>query len=691
MMRRRVSRTLALATTAGVASMAIALPGSAAAAERGIELISPAESLGLQVLRAWGSPDVDRAFFASDQLSSGLRSATRSAAGWTSGAPLARNAGVEVEVVSLSADGTRKLVRERAADGPAPGTRTNGFYLHADGQSVKPLLTYPNPGIVGGAQPVEFYGTDENVRQVYLSADPGTLDGPTSASRLYRWNDPAGRYDAVEINDPRVHACGSYTATFGGVTGVLQNGISADGSRVIVRNAQCTVPGSAPPQTVHPHLYIWSDGVATDITKPPPGEADGAANFRGMSPDASRVFFTSTAKLTPDSSAGVVELYVHESGQTTRISGPSGSTLREPTIAVSGDGSTVWFAVDSFVNGPQRDRLIRWHDGSQQEIAAAPLNAFNRQSLDAEVSRDGSALMIRNAIDFTSRGTGGTNQFHRFAVDGTVTCVSCPPAGVPVREMPFQRGNLDVRRPYISADGSAVAFHTPSAISPVDVNGDADVYLWQHGVHTLISSGTVNGNAEYRGMSWDASRLYFVSWGALLPGITDVYTKLYVSRVGGGFPPPVPDGDCGDDCQGPVTPQPVLPGQASMSFFGPGNVVPAAEPRAAASTARVRATRPRVARGTRTTVSVRVPARGTIRTSGWGLRRESRRATRATTYRVPVRLTQRAARTLRSKGSVRTRVTVRFTPTGGRTQTVRVAATFRRAANARTNAGGGAR
>ncbi len=635
--------------------------------------------MGLSLLVGWGSADVEQAFFASDQFNSGLRVSSRTGEGWTSGRTLLQSPGAALGVPSQSVDGTRLVTVEGAPNGPEAGTRTDGIYLHADGQPVKPLLTFPNPG-VGHPNPADYYGADEDVRRLYLKALPGIVPGLTSASGLYRWNDPASQFEAVEIDDPRVQACGSYSASFPGTTGVLQNGISADGRRVVIRNEQCTVPGSSPVQTVRPHLYLWEDGVATDISRPLPGEADGAATFIGMSPSADRIFFRSSAKLTADAVAGVEQLYIHESGQTTLIALPAGATLKFGSAerpVVSGDGSSLWFIVSGPGSGSQADRLFRWRGGASQQVAAGAMNAFRSPNGYGEASRDGTAWLLRNAVDHAGYGTAGTLQFHRFGADGSVACVSCPPPGVPLQSIGFQAPGGTLRQPTISADGSAVAFDTPSAISPQDVNGSADVYLWKNGTQTLLSSGTASGDAEIRSMSWDASSVYFASWGALVPGISDPYLKLYVSRVGGGFPPSETVRDCGDSCQGAVTPQPVLPLPGSPSFVGPGNVVPPKldEPQ---ETGKVRATRPKTVRGTKAVVRVRVPGKGRIRTSGWGLKRGSRKTTRSTTYRVNVRLTSRATRTLRRKGTVKTRVTVRFTPAEGKTQTVRVAATFKR-------------
>lgn len=689
MTRRRTGGTLSRSAALGAtAALALAIPAPALAAERGIELISPLETNGQSLNEGWGSPDADRAFFATEATSNGLRTAHRTDTGWAWSSPLAQEVGVGVSVVALSTDGTRMVTKDETPSGPEIGSRTDGLYLHAPGQPVRPLVTVPNPPPF--MPRYEFYAADEDVRLLYLRAEPNTLPGPTSASGLYRWNDGIGRFETVEIDDPRVQECGSYSATFGGKTTVLQNGISADGRRVILRNNQCTVPGSSPTRTVPPHLYVWEDGVATDITRPLPGEADGAATLLGMSRDASRVFFTSTGKLTTDSTAGRAELYVHEGGQTTRITGPDGMTFATGfSPRVSGDGSTVWFVADTLVNGPDRQRLLRWSDGSQRQIAAAPLNGFNPTSANYEVSRDGSALLLGNATDFTGRGITGA-QLHRFDADGTVECVSCPPPGQPMVAVAGQKTGWTTWYPHLTADGSRIAFQTSTALVPHDVNGRSDVYLWEDGRTTLISSGTVDGDADLVGMSWDASRVYFLSWGALLPGTVDPYRKLYVSRVGGGFSTGSSGDDaCGADCQGEVTPQPILPGPASPSFFGPGNVVPAVADAPQATVAKIRVTRPKAVRGTTSVVRVRVPGKGRIRTSGSGLKRGSRATNRATTYRVNVRLSPRATRTLRRTGTVKTRVTVRFTPARGKAQTVRVPVTFQRPkAGSRTAAGG---
>ncbi len=86
------------------------------------------------------------------------------------------------------------------------------------------------------------------------------------------------------------------------------------------------------------------------------------------------------------------------------------------------------------------------------------------------------------------------------------------------------------------------------------------------------------------------------------------------------------------------------------------------------------------ATGKRITLKVRTPGIGKIRARGRGLRQERRTAKRATTYKVRVKLSKHARRTLQKKGRVRLRVSVRFTPTTGKAVQKTVKWTIKRSA-----------
>ncbi len=93
--------------------------------------------------------------------------------------------------------------------------------------------------------------------------------------------------------------------------------------------------------------------------------------------------------------------------------------------------------------------------------------------------------------------------------------------------------------------------------------------------------------------------------------------------------------------------------------------------------AKVRVSKVKTVRGTSTRIRVKVPGKGKIRASGSSLKRTTMSAKKAGTYRVTVRLSKRARRTLKRTHRVTVRVAVRFAPAKGKAQRVRVPVTFK--------------
>jgi hypothetical protein len=70
-------------------------------------------------------------------------------------------------------------------------------------------------------------------------------------------------------------------------------------------------------------------------------------------------------------------------------------------------------------------------------------------------------------------------------------------------------------------------------------------------------------------------------------------------------------------------------------------------------------------------VTLSVPRAGRVRVGGTGLTTVTRRIAKGRTVQLVLHLTAGAASTLRKRGTLRTRVSVRYTPKHGRTQTLR--------------------
>ena len=87
-----------------------------------------------------------------------------------------------------------------------------------------------------------------------------------------------------------------------------------------------------------------------------------------------------------------------------------------------------------------------------------------------------------------------------------------------------------------SSDGTRVVFETEEPLVAADTDAAKDLYRRQGGSTFLVSSGVINGNgafdAEYAGMSDDASRIFFDTDEQLVAADTDTSVDLY-ERSGG--------------------------------------------------------------------------------------------------------------------------------------------------------------
>jgi hypothetical protein len=133
---------------------------------------------------------------------------------------------------------------------------------------------------------------------------------------------------------------------------------------------------------------------------------------------------------------------------------------------------------------------------------------------------------------------------------------------------------------WVSEDGKAVGLFTAESYLPGDLNGTRDGYLWRDGELTRLPGlpfGAGEAPTELIGpfLSHDGSTVAFASSTQLLPQDGDKTGDVYVARAGGGFAnPPSPKvcvpGDPGKPCQEPPQPPPAAP-QAGSEAAGQGN------------------------------------------------------------------------------------------------------------------------
>jgi DNA-binding beta-propeller fold protein YncE len=331
-------------------------------------------------------------------------------------------------------------------------------------------------------------------------------------------------------------------------------------------------------------------------------------------PDGSHAFFESVDRLTDDAPAdssvkeyefnvdtgslaylpGVADLAVQ--AKSAESGGPLGTS---PILASSQDGATFMFLRYPPGGAPELDL---WRNGTVTQLSRLPSSqvhflddlfsgAIGAMSfVGARATADGSAFMF--ATDSPLPGgfnnAPGYEQVYRYdTVKSSLSCVSCPPAGTtPSGDAAFSHADLlgtgldleswlNTTRG-MSSDGTRIFFDTPDPLVPQDTNGVRDVYQWENGKVSLLSSGTSVKDSLFLDSSVTGNDAFFATTEGLAAGDTDNAYDVYDARVPrpGDIQPPSPAPCQGDVCQGPPRVPSLLAVSPSETFSGPGNPAP---------------------------------------------------------------------------------------------------------------------
>ena len=484
----------------------------------------------------------------------------------------------------------------------------------------------------------------------YVGIDCATFDpeaAPQAQQRVFSWS-------PGDADDEQISTLPGLSIP-ADITGNLDHRVSADGSRVFWETSSFADDVGLEAQ----RLYATDEGATVEVSASERSvpETKAPTVYEDATPDGGLVFFTSTEKLTDDSTATNDgeggELYSYDFSQSegsrltdlTPAPGASNGAEVEGVVDVSDAGDRLYFvALARLAPGavPGRPNLYLWEEGGAPAIThVATLDPDSQAdgevlSSSSETTRtpmatpDARRLVFRSAAKLTAAPTGGHAQVYLYdAPSDRVECVSCrPDGGVPgaagrlgAETGSFSRGLESHQLRNLSADGSRVFFQTASSLLAGDSNGRTDVYEWREGQLHLISSGRFAGDSTFVDASVDGDSVFFATRERLVPTDTDSFRDAYVARVGGIPPqgPPDPPTCEGDSCQ-PLPEEPEDPTPASSADFAPGNA---------------RATGAGLRRCAR-------PARTAKRHSGRAkrARRGLRRAARASNRRRVVRLRQ---------------------------------------------------
>jgi hypothetical protein len=457
------------------------------------------------------------------------------------------------EYLLFSSDLSLGLVEPRADTPlpPLPKGAEETVYLRDDRTGgYEALVTAGNvqPGVkFGSNQPaglVEVVFASPDLSHVVVSSPAAlTSDAREGGGRLlYEW--AGGKLALASVlpnREPVSGALGQNGAT-------VRHAVSDDGSRIVWSTSS----------NVYLRDMVAKETVQVDAANGVKEPAIDGAEFQTASSDGSRVFFTSTSRLTLDSTASatrnLADLYVFEvtsthgeplAGRLTdlTVDGHAGETADvRGVIGASEDGTSVFFAAagllgDATEHGPSggADLYVESYNQAAKGWSAPKLVASLSgvdsptwgeglksplQVMTSRVSPDGGFLAFMSSLPLTGydsrdarSGVADEEVFLYDSATGRVSCVSCDPTGArPV-------GTFDVYLQTLSPGAEAWGAHWLAGLipswNPIDV------------VHSLVQSRFLD----------DSGRLFFGTPQALVPGDTNGTWDVYEYE-------PVGVGDC---------------------------------------------------------------------------------------------------------------------------------------------------
>lgn len=552
--------------------------------------------------------------------------------------------------------------------GPAAGSfNVSGARLQGASADHRRLLLAPGEAtaIYLPGDPVPTPGIDKNV---YL-AQPDAAGKPSI--KLLARDETGG--DAGQVWGGK---CGTRVGDVwgGALFGSLRNqgAVSLDGNRIYF-TTRASQPAGAACESFANKLRIMvrteTAGVANIEHLVPGGGAgectrvtpacngvDGDDLFQGASVDGSKVYIASSRQLADsDLDAGFgdcsgffgspgCDLYLYDAAQPagqrlTQVSAGEvapghavvgeGANVLNGTVAISGDGSHVYFAAngnltaDPNPEGRTADeylsfvtKLYAWDAGSEEvrfigpaEFSdsllwggrgtflgnAYPVPATGTDEAGMEVGGSGDILVFQTHSALTAEDADGsfldTFRYDASTSPPVLECVSCMPGGPDSEPIATDERAPSVQQVeaigtafaeenrWVSEDGRTILIRTGQALVPADVNGTRNDYLWRDGELTMLP-GT-NPPASLLGvlgdyapvLSHDGSMVAFSAYPRLLPSDVDSNSDVYIARPGGGFPFPEVVPDCvGEGCQGPSQQRPPAQSASSESVNSKGNV-----------------------------------------------------------------------------------------------------------------------
>jgi len=425
----------------------------------------------------------------------------------------------------------------------------------------------PAGTVFGGS--VGFVGATTDMSHVVLRSSTALTDEPTGGyQELYEWSEGEAGLDRFQLLSLLPEDEGGGPATSSSVdlgnnpAEVWSSGVravSSDGSRVFWS------AGGDDSAQLYMRDVAKGETIRLDVAQP--GAAGGPADalFESASSDGLSVFFTDTARLTPDASGQGADLYecdiVEVAGRlgcvlSDRTPGAHGASEVQNLALGSEDGSYAYFVANGVLAGSEAPaevgrggcqpgsfalatcNLYVYHDGrvrfiatlsSEDELDWGSQNAADHSvgELTARVSPNGryfAFMSVRSLTGYDNRdvnsGQPDAEVFLYDAQTGKLICVSCDPTGA--RPAGVELGAVLANG---GADLAAIA------------QSEGDVYKSGAWIAGNIPTGTAIGlyhESLYLSRSLsDSGRLFFNSSDGLVPADVNGQEDVYEYEPGG--------------------------------------------------------------------------------------------------------------------------------------------------------------
>jgi hypothetical protein len=420
----------------------------------------------------------------------------------------------------------------------------DNLYIRAGDGSYRLVSDVNPPHLLPREYIVTFAGASPDLSHVVFEANDALAPGaPANARSLYEWAGSTLRLISILPGAGEVGAEGA-----GGGDGrddYFANDVSADGSRIFWSDAI-------------EQLYVREDGTTTvklNASRRTATLGDGHATFRAATPSGSTAIFTDETALTDNpGDGGGLYSYDLESGALSDLAPNHGVDPEiRGVLGIGEDGSSVYFVAGaSLAAGATagEDNLYSERDGTIELIATLGSGDESdwQQSLDgrtARVTPDGDRLAFLSAVDLTgydntdaNTGEPDSEVFVYDAQTQRLSCASCDPNGAPPRGPASVPGGLSASymTRFLNDDGTRVFFDSPDALVARDSNQLQDVYEYEGGQISLISSGASDDISTFADASADGDDAFFTTRSQLLASDLDENSDMYDARVAGGFP-----------------------------------------------------------------------------------------------------------------------------------------------------------